>query len=176
MRTQMSGFKFFKFLMFSSVLGAGLFAARTASAACTNDIDCPNAACGGDICDWSVNDPAHECKPAGMHPKGEDGWCTTDADCKCMGAGAKCVSVFCTFVLPSQAPGAPATGGASGSTGGASGTGGASAGTGGASTGPKPASGDSGGCSVGGAASSTGLGAMVGLAALLISRRRRGRA
>lgn len=174
----MTGFKFFKFLMLSSVLGAGLFAARTASAAtsCTNDIDCKgNPACGGDVCDWIT--AGMTCVPAGTAAAGEDGWCMADTDCKCKAQGATCnASYHCTITKPSVA----ATGGASGSTGGASGTGGAAAGTGGASTGndggTKPASGDSGGCSVGGAASSTGLGAMLGLAALLISRRRRGRA
>ncbi|MEO8215158.1 MAG: MYXO-CTERM sorting domain-containing protein, partial [Myxococcales bacterium] len=161
--------------------GAGLFAARTASALCGtsyNDIDCPNPACGGDVCQW----PAVTCVTAGTDAKGLDGWCMMDSDCKCKAQGATCnlSNYHCTFTKPSDAPGGGATGGASGSTGGASGTGGAAAGTGGASTGndggTKPASGDSGGCSVGGAASSTGLGAMLGLAALLISRRRRGRA
>jgi hypothetical protein len=66
--------------------------------ACINDIDCvatPN--CGGDICDWLAG---MKCQPAGHSPKGQDGWCATDADCKCKGQGARCVVPYCTFTQP----------------------------------------------------------------------------
>jgi hypothetical protein len=70
--------------------------APPASAACTNDVDCPTPACGGEVCQW----PAHACVTAGTDPQGTDGWCTLDSDCKCMGEGATCVSPHCTFTLP----------------------------------------------------------------------------
>ena len=72
-------------------------ATRLASAACTNDVDCPTATCGGQVCQWGG---VHMCVPAGTDPQGSDGWCTTDTDCKCMGEGARCVSTNCTFTVP----------------------------------------------------------------------------
>ena len=88
-----------------------LFAAGTASAqsnpaTCVNDIDCiATPQCGGDICDWSNIAAGMHCKPAGSQPKGQDGWCTTDADCKCKDMGATCVAAFCTFTrAPMRTP------------------------------------------------------------------------
>jgi len=116
-----------------------------AATSCQNDTDCPNAACGGQVCDYTMN---LTCQPAGVATKGSDGWCTTDANCKCMGLGATCVYPYCTFTTPGEAPGGgTGAGGAAAGTGGASasaGTGGAtSAGTGGATaaTGGKSGSG-----------------------------------
>jgi len=76
------------------------------------------------------------CKAAGSQPKGQDGWCTTDADCKCKDMGATCVAAFCTFTRPCDAPnaGGCAAGGSSGTggsgTGGSTGTAGTSGGAG----------------------------------------------
>jgi len=158
---------------------------------CVNDIDCPNAACGGEVCDYSTGTPT--CKPAGSQPKGQDGWCTQDSDCKCGSLGAKCDSslVFCTFTTPSEAPGAGNGGhggggvgaaGTSGSVGGgAPGTGGAGApGTGCVGAAGHAGSSDggsSGGCSIAGASSSgEALGctllALLGMAAAVLRRRR----
>ena len=72
---------------------------RPAWAACTNDVDCPAATCGGQVCQW----PAHACVAAGTDPQASDGWCTTDTDCKCMGEGATCAGVHCSFTLPKDA-------------------------------------------------------------------------
>jgi len=161
---------------------------------CLNDIDCPDAACGGQVCDYSTGTPT--CKAAGTQPKGQDGWCSQDSDCKCASLGAKCDStlVYCTFTLPSQAPGA-ANGGHGGSAGaaGATGTGGAAGatgaagasaqGTGGAGTAGHAGGGDggsSGGCSIAGAsrlgdALGCTLLASLGLAAAIFRRRRAAR-
>jgi hypothetical protein len=78
--------------------------------ACYNDSDCPSSSCGGEVCNWTKTSPmpqgmkAFVCNPAGTDPKGRDGWCTTDADCKCVGLGAKCIAPYCTFTRPSDAP------------------------------------------------------------------------
>jgi hypothetical protein len=78
---------------------------------CFNDSDCPVNSCGGQVCNWNKSherptaDKAFVCNPAGTDPQGQDGWCTTDADCKCRAQGAKCVGVYCTFTLASGAPG-----------------------------------------------------------------------
>ncbi|HVY32075.1 MAG TPA: hypothetical protein VHB79_36315 [Polyangiaceae bacterium] len=70
---------------------------------CFNDSDCPNPSCGGLVCNWTKMSPNPSgnkifyCSPAGTGPQGMDGWCTTDADCKCASAGAKCVAPYCTF-------------------------------------------------------------------------------
>jgi hypothetical protein len=161
---------------------------------CLNDIDCPDTACGGQVCDYTTGTPT--CKAAGSQPKGMDGWCSQDSDCKCASLGAKCSSlVYCTFTLPSQAPGANgghgggaagasgATGGTAGSAG-TSGAAGASApGTGGAGTAGHAGGGDggsSGGCSIAGASKlGDALGctllASLGLAAAIFRRRRAAR-
>jgi hypothetical protein len=178
-----------------AALGCVLVATGSARAAtsCSNDIDCPNSACGGDVCDF-YTDPTQTCKPAGTQVKGMDGWCTTNSDCKCASLGAVCTSsASCSFTKPSDAPsggggkgGATGTGGAAGSSGpgtGGSGTGGTGTGTGtgtggaatGGSTGPTNG-GSSGGCSVAG---STGSAAWLGLSVvgmLIASARRRRRA
>ena len=165
---------------------------------CVNDIDCPDAACGGQVCDYSTGTPT--CKAAGSQPKGMDGWCTQDSDCKCASLGAKCTGslVYCTFTMPSQAPGAANGGHGGGTVGaaGASGTGGsigaagatgaagASApGTGGAGAAGHAGGGDggsSGGCSIAGASKpGDALGctllASLGLAAAVFRRRRAAR-
>lgn len=84
----------------------------TQPAACYNDDDCPGAACGGDVCNWNKIHPSpipegdrfYVCNPAGSSPQGMDGWCTTDADCKCRGLGAVCRVPYCTFTRASDAP------------------------------------------------------------------------
>jgi hypothetical protein len=78
--------------------------------ACYNDSDCPNSSCGGEVCNWTKTSPVPQgakvfsCNPAGTDLKGHDGWCTTDADCKCAARGAKCLAPYCTFTRPSDAP------------------------------------------------------------------------
>jgi len=157
---------------------------------CVNDVDCPNAACGGEVCDYSTGTPT--CKAAGSQPKGMDGWCTQDSDCKCASLGAKCDRslVFCTFTKPSDAPGAGngghggGSGGSAGATGGTVGSAGAgrssAQGTGGAGAAGHAGSSDggsSGGCSIAGASTpgealGYGLLASLGLAAAVFRRRR----
>lgn len=172
---------------------------------CFNDDDCPGGGnvCGGDICDWSQGEieahPAEKpfiCIAAGtgktpsgdLAGKGKEGWCTFangDANCKCRAEGAKCVGVYCTFTLPSDAP--PGGGGGTGGTGsGTAGTGTDTAGTGTAGTGtagtgttpaPAPAA-EEGGCSVSAPGrSNTGvaLALGVGLAGLGVAFARRRR-
>jgi hypothetical protein len=175
MRMEVIGLK--RFLM--AVLAAGTFMTARGAAAqsCVNDIDCPNSACGGQVCDWNQS---MTCHPAGGAVKGMDGWCTTTADCKCKDLGATCVGVNCSFTMPSQAPGA--AGGAAGSgAGGAPGGAGSSAGgstsaagssTAGATSTPAPASSGSSGCSMGRDACRSGL-AAIGLFAALVTLRRR---
>jgi len=150
-------------------------AARRAEAQCQVDTDCPNAACGGEVCTKSSGLSA--CNPADTHGSSaqqSDGWCVdadggaSDSYCKCRGMGATCNGLYCTFTLPPTGTGGS---GAAGSTGtGGSGTAGAGGGTGGTT-----ASGG-GGCSVAGAPSLGGAaGICLALAALIRSRvRRRG--
>jgi MYXO-CTERM domain-containing protein len=165
------------------LLAAG---ARDAAAACTNDDDCPNPACGGDVCTWDTR--GMTCEPAGGKPAGQDGWCTTNEDCKCKGEGATCVYPYCTFtkLASSGTGGASATGGSSGAgtggasagTGGASsGTGGASAGTGGAAGTTPPKDGGGGGCAVAGAPAGGTFASLAGAAllGLVLAARRRSR-
>ena len=120
---------------FACLLAAGTAAAQTNPASCINDVDCvATPSCGGDICDWA--DTAHPmtCKAAGSHPKGMDGWCTVDTDCKCHDLGATCgANASCTFTRPCDAPdaGPCGTGGSGGSGGG--GTSGGGGGGGGCS-------------------------------------------
>ncbi len=146
----------------ATILATVLLSAPSARAAgCVNDVDCPNAACGGDVCDYNMG---LTCQPAGKAAKGADGWCTVDTDCKCKGLGATCAYPYCTFTTVAQSPGGGSggsaavgtggagSGGSTAATGGKSGTGGA-IGTGGASTtsdaGTAAASSSSGGgCSV----------------------------
>jgi hypothetical protein len=133
----MRGMIRFEMALAAAVVASALaFPVQARAESCTNDVDCKTGSdCGGQICDWFAN-PSMTCQPAGGHPKGQDGWCTTSTDCKCAGLGATCVASQCTFVLPSQAPGAAAAGGATGSAGGTSGgTGGSAAATGGTSGG-----------------------------------------
>lgn len=156
---------------------------------CFNDTDCPNPACGGDVCDWSMmhpmavmNDPKpYTCVAAGNKPKGMDGWCSntmTHEHCKCKDVGAKCVTVYCSFVTPAQAPA-----GSGGTSAGGTGTAGApptagaataGASTGGTGTTTPPA--DEGGCSISvPGRTSTGIALGLGVAglALALLRRRR---
>jgi hypothetical protein len=64
---------------------------RSAHAAtCVNDNDCPGTACGSDVCSYLTATPA--CTAAGQARAGMDGWCATDADCKCQSLqGATCM-------------------------------------------------------------------------------------
>jgi len=142
------------------LFAAGTAAAQTNPATCVNDDDCvATPACGGDVCDWSVAGQM-TCKAAGMHPKGQDGWCTTTDDCKCKDMGATCVAAYCTFTRACDAPGAAgcATGGTSGGTG--------TAGTGGST--------DSGGCSIAATAPTAASTLLVAIGLLGFARRRRG--
>lgn len=120
---------------------------------CTNDIDCiATPDCGGDVCTYTSSG-SMTCTPAGTGPKGADGWCTADTDCKCYAQGARCNGVYCTFTTLSStsAGGGGWTGnkGTAGSSGaGGTGTAGREGNTGGAS-GTVTASGG-GGCAVAG--------------------------
>jgi hypothetical protein len=148
---------------------AALFAPHAAQAACTNDVDCPDAQCGGQVCDWT-NLPM-TCKPAGTQPQGTDGWCTADTDCKCKGDGATCVNNQCTRTLPKGAGG----GGASGS-GGSAGSSAAGTSAAGTSSSTDSSSGSS-GCSLAGGTRHGSLGLLGAACALgLIGARRRKRA
>src|SRR3954464_4497999 len=129
-------FSFLSSLFLAAV--AALSTARTAAAqsnptSCVNDIDCTaTPQCGGDVCDYSTVPPM--CKPAGSQPKGSDGWCSTDAHCKCQGQGATCMGPFCTFPRPCGAPDAGpcgAGGSGGGGTSGSDGGGGSGGGGGG---------------------------------------------
>ncbi len=175
------------------LLVAGSARAASNPATCINDIDCAaTPTCGGDVCDY-VTAPIQTCKAAGSQPKGSDGWCTVDSDCKCAALGAKCNIVNCTFTKASDAPsGSAGKGGGSGGGSGSAGTSGSggssSAGTGGSSTGGSKgtdgsstggtgSSSSGGGCSVAGPISpswSIAFGA-VGLLAVLKRRRARRR-
>jgi uncharacterized membrane protein YgcG len=142
-------------------LGCLLVAGKARATTCVNDVDCPgNAACGGDVCDYSTGTPT--CMPAGTGTKGMDGWCTMTSDCKCASLGATCTSnlVFCTFTKPSDAPDAGGGGGSTGSDGGGGST---SSGGGG------------GGCSVAGSVPLGGSLVLGGLGLALTLTRRRAR-
>lgn len=135
---------------------------------CYNDDDCPNPACGGEVCNWGKQSPRPSgtkifyCQTAGQDPKGMDGWCTTVDNCKCKAtAGVMCTASHCTDTGTPIASGGTGAGGsaAGGSSAGgssAAGTGTTTAGTGTttAGTGTTPAKEDSGGCSVGGSENS----------------------
>jgi hypothetical protein len=148
----------FSFLVgFACLLAAGSARAQT----CANDIDCKaNAACGGEVCDYN-HSPTMTCKAAGTDPKGADGWCTVDTDCKCHAQGATCVYPYCTFTTPAEA-----------------GDGGTSTGTAGSggSTGSAGSSGGGGGCNIVGGASAGGWLSLAGLGLVAAFSRRRRRA
>jgi MYXO-CTERM domain-containing protein len=156
---------------------------------CFNDTDCPNPACGGDVCDWGTKHPMgtdalpYTCVAAGTDPKGQDGWCsntTTHEHCKCKDLGAQCKTVYCTFTKPDQAPPGAGTGGT-----GAGGTGAVTAGTtsaagtattAGTGTTSKPPA-EEGGCSVSApGGTNTGVALGVGLLGLGLAFARRRRA
>ena len=83
---------------------------------CNSDTDCPGATCGGSVCQWSVG--GHACVPAGTDPQGYDGWCVSDANCKCAGFGATCSSSsHCTFTVSQGDASASTTSGSGSSTG-----------------------------------------------------------
>lgn len=67
---------------------------------CDHDTECPGTACGGQVCRWFNN--TQMCVAAGTDPQGTDGWCNTDAECKCRGEGATCdtTTLHCTFTKP----------------------------------------------------------------------------
>jgi hypothetical protein len=189
-------------IVWTGIAGA-LFAstwAAPALALCTNDVDCPTATCGGEVCEW----PAHTCMPAGTSAQGSDGWCTTDTDCKCMGEGATCqaASSHCTFTLPSdggvaatdaEVSGSSSSGAVTGSSGGYSSGGATGSSSGSGMTGGGSSSGEvlpdadvssgstsstnSGGCSIGATKSApsgwaTGLACLACAAAIGRVRRR----
>ena len=100
-RTRQIG-RSFPFWVVIMVASARTWAANPAS--CTNDVDCTaTPQCGGDVCTYTAT--ATTCTPAGAGPKGSDGWCTVDTDCKCYAEGARCSGVFCTFTKAGDAPG-----------------------------------------------------------------------
>ena len=178
-----------------------LLVASTALAegeACFNDDDCPGTACGDSVCNWSKSaavpdgDKRFYCNPAGSQPKGNDGWCTDDTDCKCKAQGATCGGSnhpYCTFTKASDAPAGGGTAGAASTGGSATGGTPASAGTtstagtattagttSSGGTGAAPAPADEGGCSVS-APRASGSGVAFGLGLLglgyVLARRRR---
>lgn len=67
---------------------------------CDHDTQCPNAACGGQVCRWT--NTSQSCVAAGTDPQGTDGWCNNDDECKCKGEGATCnlTTLHCTATLP----------------------------------------------------------------------------
>jgi hypothetical protein len=139
-------------------LAAVVCSPAPARAACVTDLDCPGAACGGQVCDWSSGTLA--CAPAGSkESQGADGECATNADCKCAAQGAVCRAPFCSFTLPPDA-GAAGTAGAAGASGA---SGGGSSGKAGSGAGGAAGGGGGAGVSAGGAAGrGTGGGAGVG--------------
>jgi MYXO-CTERM domain-containing protein len=145
---------------------------------CINDIDCPGAECGGEVCNWKK--PQGEeftCNPAGSQtPTGKDGWCTTTDDCKCKAQGARCVAPYCTFTKASEAPaGGSGAGGSSGTAGSTATAGTGTAGTGTAGSASKPPA-EEGGCSVSAPGANTGIALGVGLLGLGLAFARRRRA
>jgi hypothetical protein len=83
--------------------GSGEALAASNPASCDNDIDCvATPDCGGDVCTYSATG-SPVCTPAGTGANGQDGWCTSDSDCKCYAQGAKCKGVYCTFTKPPTA-------------------------------------------------------------------------
>lgn len=71
------------------------------SVQCGFDSDCANNTCGGLVC-RSAN-LARTCVAPGADPEGSDGWCETDAHCKCRAEGATCnAKNHCTFTQPAQ--------------------------------------------------------------------------
>ena len=165
------------------LLVAGRAHAQTMS--CNTDKDCPNPACGGDVCIKSSG--GSHCAAANTEGASgfSDGWCAdadggaaNDNNCKCKAQGATCEGFYCSKTIPDDG-GAGGTGGAAGT--GGSGTGGSGTGTGGSGTGGSAKGGSSGGgggggCSVAGDPSAFGAGgAALLLAAVLVPRRRRRR-
>jgi hypothetical protein len=148
----------------SIICAAATARAQTNPASCTNDIDCAaTPSCGGDVCDW-VAAPTMTCKPAGTQPKGTDGWCMVNSDCKCAAIGATCNTAFsCTFTRPCDAPGMSGCGAAGSGAGGSTGT----AGTGGG--------GDSGGCSLAATGDKPWAGLLLAGLLLVLSTRRAAR-
>ena len=170
----------FRWSVLSVLAGlAGLLAAGRAHAAptpCKVDLDCPNAACGGEVCvhssGLSMCVPAHTSGASGIN----DGWCASpdggaevDSNCKCASMGATCEGFFCSFTIP---PGG-GTGGSTGTGGSGTGTGGSGTGSGGTGTG---GGGGGDGCSIAAAPAFGGAGAGAGLALLAAVLRRRRRA
>jgi MYXO-CTERM domain-containing protein len=175
---------------------AALFVASTSLAdgePCYVDTDCPGTACGDAVCNWTKQSPMPSgtkvfyCNPAGTDAVGMDGWCQTDADCKCKGEGAVCNAPYCSIT---KAPGG-GSGGASSGTGGAPATtagapstsagapattAGAPSTSAGATSTPAPSSDSSGGCSISVPGKTTGRFAaalaMVGLGVAFRRRRR----
>ena len=160
---------------FALPFGSGVVRAAGNPASCDNDIDCvATPECGGDVCTYSATgSPA--CTPAGTGASGQDGWCTSDTDCKCYAQGALCKGVYCTFTKP---PPSLSDGGA-----GAAGRGGAGGAVGHAGEGDgQPGEGGSsanggGGCSTSGGLHPGGWSAIVllGLSATFWRGRRRRR-
>jgi hypothetical protein len=93
----------------ASVGGATMTGHVSSGNACYNDRDCPDRECGGEVCNWNkiATNPMGEklffCNAAGSQPQAIDGWCTTDADCKCRALGAKCIAPYCSFTRPQDA-------------------------------------------------------------------------
>ena len=156
---------------FAAVLAAG----RAHAQACDTDMDCPNPACGGEVCTKSSG--LSSCNPANTFGASgiNDGWCARDggvaddSKCKCRGMGATCNGFYCTFTVPPTGTGGSGAGGSTGT--GGSGTAGSGGSSGGSSAGA--GGGGGGGCSVAGAPALS-LGGTAGLALLLAALIRRG--
>jgi hypothetical protein len=152
------------------VLTAGRAYAQTA---CATDLDCPDTACGGQVC--TKGSGGAQCTPAGEQAgEGADGWCANAAsmednnNCKCKAQGATCAGFYCTFTTPrdGSATGVGGSGGATGA--GGTGTGGGAAGTTGGG-------GGGGGCSVAGPPAFGGAAGLALMLAAMIRRQARRR-
>ena len=77
------------------LLAAGRADAQTA---CETDMDCPNAACGGEVCVTNSGGKACQAADPNASP-GTDGWCALpngtadDSKCKCRAQGATCTGL-----------------------------------------------------------------------------------
>lgn len=175
------------FVVLAGIAGLLLAAGRAnaQTSACNVDTDCPNAACGGQVCIKSSG--GSHCAPANSEGASGfgDGWCASadgglpdDNACKCKAQGATCDGLSCTFTVPPDG-GMAGTSGGSGAGGGGTGGGTAGNGSGGSGAGGSAKGGSGGGggggCSVAGVPSAASLAAGLLLAAALLRRRVRPR-
>src|SRR5258708_9373856 len=85
------------FTVAAALAGSLAWTTPARAESCVNDINCKlnGTACGTDICNYGA--AGMTCMPAETGPKGSDGWCTTDSDCKCKAQGATCTGIYCSF-------------------------------------------------------------------------------